>query len=487
MSQINSIREMRKAGYSVAKIAREAKVDEKTVRKYLKMEDFSPKVPEVKREVAPKLNPYKPTILKWLEEDKGNWAKQRHTAQKIHDRLVQEFDDYDCSYPTLVRYVRSVRQEHIEAHRGTLELVWHPGQAQADFGELECYEEGVKVRKRFFVISFPHSNVEFTQIFNGETAECICQGLQDVFEFIGGVPSTVVIDNASGAGRRIGSEITETELFKRFRAHYGFSIRFCTPASGWEKGHVENKIGSVRRNRFVPLPHINDIEEFNKALIAKAMHELKKAHYKKHQSLESLFNEDLKALQDLPSARFNVCRFEFIKADTYGKVRVSGNHYYSSCPEFSRQVVLVGIRAHFIEVYDKEHNILVTHRRRFGKQRTDEVDPSTSLAVLTRNIGAWSNSGIREVLPPFLKEYLDNLEREELKSAVRAMSALKNEYGLEHAIEALSTAVTNAGSSPLADAAVFAARMAEFDPFEEIEEGPDLNIYDTFLGKGVGK
>lgn len=44
MSQINSIREMRKAGYSVAKIAREAKVDEKTVRKYLKMEDFSPKV-----------------------------------------------------------------------------------------------------------------------------------------------------------------------------------------------------------------------------------------------------------------------------------------------------------------------------------------------------------------------------------------------------------------------------------------------------------
>ena len=487
MSQINSIRELRKIGYSVAKIAREEKVDEKTVRKYLKIEDFSPKIPKVKREVASKLDPYKPTILKWLEEDKANWYKQRHTAQRVHTRLVENFPEYDCSYPTVVRYVRSVRQEDVENKRGTLELVWHPGQVQADFGQLECYEEGCSVVKHFLVVSFPHSNVEFTQIFNGETAECICQGFQDIFEFIGGVPQDIIIDNASGAGRRAGDVIVEAELFKQFRAHHRFSVRFCTPASGWEKGNVENKVGTVRRNRFVPVPHINDIEAFNKKLISEAMNDLQNTHYKKHKKLGDLFDEDLRALLPLPSVRFNTCRFEFIKADTYGKVRVSGNHYYSTRPEFSKQVVLVGLRAHVVEIYDKKHCLLVSHKRQFGKQRTDVLDHSTSLAMLTRNIGAWENSGVREILPSFLKEYLDALGREELKKAVRTMDKLTSKYSIEHAIEAFGAAVENAGSSPLADAAMFAARMAELDPFESIEEGPDLGIYDTFLGKEVTK
>ena len=46
MPQINSIKEMARDGQSVAGIARELSVDEKTVRKYLNQEDFSPRPPE---------------------------------------------------------------------------------------------------------------------------------------------------------------------------------------------------------------------------------------------------------------------------------------------------------------------------------------------------------------------------------------------------------------------------------------------------------
>jgi DNA-binding NarL/FixJ family response regulator len=45
MSQINNIREAFELGKKISQIAREFKVDEKTVRKYLKQQDFSPAMP----------------------------------------------------------------------------------------------------------------------------------------------------------------------------------------------------------------------------------------------------------------------------------------------------------------------------------------------------------------------------------------------------------------------------------------------------------
>ena len=53
-----------------------------------------------------------------------------------------------------------------------------------------------------------------TQVFWGETAECVCQGLRSVFEFIGGVPRRAVFDNATEVGRRVGGEVRLSELFR---------------------------------------------------------------------------------------------------------------------------------------------------------------------------------------------------------------------------------------------------------------------------------
>ena len=79
MPEINSIKEMAQAGQSVAGISRELAIDEKTVRKYLKQEDFSPRPPE--EVVRPsKLDPHKGLIDTWLEEDQGRWHKQRHMS-----------------------------------------------------------------------------------------------------------------------------------------------------------------------------------------------------------------------------------------------------------------------------------------------------------------------------------------------------------------------------------------------------------------------
>jgi len=479
MSQVNAIRDRKKEGYSITGIARELGIDEKTVRKYLVMEDFSPKVPE-KKAFPSRLDPYKEQINEWLAEDEKNWHKQRHTATRIHNRLTEKYSDYDCSYSLVQRYVKS-KKEHKASGRGSQELVWHPGESQADFGEADCYCKGEKERKHYLTLSFPYSNYSHSQMFSGETAECVCQGLQDMFHAIGGVPPLIIFDNATGVGRRIGTVIREAQLFQQFRAHYGFSIRFCNPHSGHEKGNVENKVGYTRRNQFVPLPEFDDIESFNKELLKRSQKKAEERHYKKGKPIGELFEEDLQTLHSLPSKPFDVCRYVYKKANGYGNVQIEGNHFYSTCPENGNKEVLVGIRAHTIDIYSKKKEILVRHSREYGKDRTDSTDYRTSLAVLMRNIGAWPNSGIREIVPDPVRDYLDDQEREPLKDAIRTLNTLSNKYSFDLALEAMKLAVEQLGETPLCDAAVFAARMVDMGLEESPACGPDLSMYDELL------
>lgn len=483
MSQINRMKDMAHNGKPVARIARELHVDEKTVRKYLSQTDFSPEPPE--KEVLPsKLDPYKEQILKWLEEDKGVWYKQRHTAKRIHDRLSQMHPEFDCSYLTVQRYVKAAR-ERDAAQRAFQELVWHPGEAQADFGEADCLEAGVVMRKKYLTLSFPFSNDSFSQLFSGETAECVCQGLQDMFHYIGGVPPLIVFDNATGVGKRIGDAIHETDLFGRFRAHYGFAIRFCNPYAGHEKGNVEAKVGYTRRNLFVPLPLYADIEAFNRELLERHTEKANELHYKKQVPIGELFQTDCRALLPLPAAAFDVCRYLYLAADGYGKVRTDGNHWYSTCPEYGGAEVLVAVRAHTVDILSPDKVVVVRHKRLFGRERTDSTDYRTSLAVLMKNPGAWKNCGIRELVTADLRAVLDAQTREELQKTLRTMNALCDQYCFETAVRALEVALGSHSSSPLTTAAVIAARIVDGGLDALPEPGPDLREYDRLLEREV--
>ena len=208
-------------------------------------------------------------------------------------------------------------------------------------------------------------------MFRGETAECVCQGLQDIFNYIGGVPKLLIFDNATDVGRMVMDKVTETELFSRFRAHYGFQIRFCNPRAGYEKGNVKNKVGTTRRNLFVPVPTYHDIEEFNRSLLDQHMKKAAENPYKKGTVISELFEEDRKHFLPLPVKPFNVCRYETYKADGYGKICLDGKHFYSTKPENHNKRVMAGIRAHYIDMLEPNGNLLVRHMRQYGDFRTD--------------------------------------------------------------------------------------------------------------------
>ena len=77
------------------------------------------------------------------------------------------------------------------------------------------------------------------------------------------------------------TRVTLAELFLRFKCHYGFSVSFCNPASGHEKGHVENKVGYLRRNLLVPIPMVASLEGWNEELLELAERDFQRPHYKK--------------------------------------------------------------------------------------------------------------------------------------------------------------------------------------------------------------
>lgn len=481
MSQINNIREAYALGRKISQIAREFAVDEKTVRKYLKKEDFSPS-PPIPEERESRLDPYKARIREWINEDNNVWYKQRHTAQRIHARLMAEHPEFDLSYPTVQRYVKEYKAQ-TQKLKTFQELVWHPGEAQVDFGESDFYERSQLVRRKYLTVSFPYSNDGFSQVFGGETSECVCQGLKDIFDYIGGVPSVLVFDNATGVGRRIGGEIREAQLFQQMRAHYGFVARFCNPDAGHEKGHVENKVGYTRRNLFVPVPAYDCVETYNSSLLKAHQIKANERHYKKGALISDLFLEDCRALKRLPDHPFNVCRFQYVNADSYGKVRIDDHHYYSTCPEFGGTEVLVGVKAHSIEIYDERGVLTVVHNRRFGPDRTDNLDYRTTLATLTKNLGAWRNSGVREIIPDKLRQSMDELCREDLRQTVRTMALLTRQYSFETAVKALEAGFEN-NRTHFADAAVLAARMMGYGLDTPPEHGPDLTGYDLLLRQG---
>lgn len=476
MNQIDQIKELQRQGYGPKEISSRLGLDRKTTAKYMQTEDYSRAAPERKL-VPSKLDPWKAQVELWLEEDRRMRFKQRHTAKRIHERLRAEHPgEYDCSYSLLQRYVKGLKAEGRHAS-GYLELVWAPDEAQADFGEADIVEAGVKRVTKYFVMSFPSSNAAFPQSFGGETAECVCQGLQDIFEHIGGVPSRIVFDNASGVGRRVHDRVSFSELFLRFKCHYGFSVSFCNPNSGHEKGNVENKVGYIRRNFFVPMPVIENLVDWNRELLRVSEQDFVRPHYKKGLTIAELFERDRKALGPLPAKPFFVERLEKVKTDAYGKFCIDDRHWYSSSPELAGRTITIGIGAHTVRVYDDQGHPSATHRRIFGEERSDSIDYRTNLDLLLKKPGAWRNSTLRAAISDSARGTLDALERGELRQVLDALAKNAQAFGFEVAIESLEEALRRGKIDSFSTQAL-AARMA-FDALSGLpDSGPDLGAYD---------
>ena len=475
MSKAYSILQLRMDGDSIAEISRELEVSRDTVYKYLAAEDLSQRPPAPRGRTS-SLDRYRPLIESWLDEDERNWRKQRHTAHRIWVRLRDEAGA-DVGESTVRNYVRRLRLERGTQREQYLDLDWAPGDAQADFGEADFYVGGVRRRMSFFVMTFPYSNVGVAQVFPGENAECVCQALRNVFEHVAGVPKRIVFDNAAGVGRRVGDAVRTTEMFPAFAAHYGFAYSFCNPHSGHERGSVENKVGYMRDNLFVPLPRIEDAEAFNARLLDRSMALSDKRHRIKGENELQLFVEDQFAMVGLPPVPFTVVRYEVRKADKPGKVRLDGPHLYSSDPSLAGSELVCGIGATTVTVATRDGAVVAEHPRAYGDAPTDTTGPASQLALLCRRPGEWANSKVRSALPGGLREHMDSLGGPDLRAKLRLMRGQAAASGWDATVQAMAGAPLATGRIDRASVAVGAARIA--GGAVAYDERVDLSAYDS--------
>jgi len=446
MTEVDHIRDAYfKKGETISEIAKRFSKDRKTVRKYIRQEDFNIATPLAGKNLnlQPKLEPYMATIDGWLEADRRARRKQRHTARRVYDRLVESSEDFDCSYRTVAAYVRRKKKEFYGKTDSALPLVHRAGEAQVDFGSADFYENGALCSGKYLNVTFPFSNAGYLQLFRGENRECLFEGLRRIFECLGGVPTRLWFDNLStavtailkGGGRKLTAD------FLRFKEHYGFEAAFCNPASGNEKGNVENKVGYHRRNLFVPIPEFRDLDLYNRELLERSVQDHQRGHYRFDETIAGRHTQDKEALLQLPSVPFDCSRYETCRVDAYGKFRLTPQHVYSSAPKYAKSRILVQITSDRVIPLDESHRPVTNHRRLYGAGKQEAMDWIPYLTQLSRNPAALKYTGIYEMFPDPLQEYLEGMTRDERREVLKAIATLSGQDGFDRAVASVAEAV----------------------------------------------
>jgi transposase len=447
MTEAHDIRRLYfEEGRSITQISHDTGRDRKTIRFYLEREDWNeapPKPPPVKD--FPKLAKFKVDIDEWLLEDRKVRRKQRHTARRVYDRLVEKYrGDFKCSYRTVAGYVAIKKKEIYHQPEGYLPLEHSPGEAQGDFGDAVFYENGQLYHGKYLDLSCPYSNHGYLQLFKGETQECLFEGLISIFEHMGGVPQRIWFDNTRTIVSKVmkGGGRVLTADFLRFQEHYRFEAIFCNVEAGHEKGNVENKVGYHRRNLLVPVPRFSSLAEYNKELLERCERDADRDHYRKEGTIAGLYAADQAALLPLPPAPLDVSKYVTVKTNGYGRFYLeNGLHEYSTSPQYANSRVLVKITANEIIPLDKSYQAIVGHARLYGDRKQQSMQWLPYLTQLSRKPNALKYTGIYPMLPQSLREYLEKCPWGDRGKVLHMLAVLTRKNGFEGALETVDQAL----------------------------------------------
>lgn len=258
-------------GLGIRALAQKYSVHRRTVRQAIESA-----VPPVRKRPegrpAPKLGEFHAVIDQWLTDDLEAPRKQRHTARRVWQRLVDEHGA-EVAESTVREYVAKRRRELGQSVGEVFVPQVHaPGRtAEVDWGQAQVSLAGTATTVHVFIMRSCFSGAGFAMASPVETQQAFLEGHVLAFDWFGGVFAEVRYDNLASAVKKVlrGRKRVESDRFIALRSHYLFESLFSTPGikGAHEKGGVEGEVGRFRRNHLVPVPDVPSIAALNGLMI----------------------------------------------------------------------------------------------------------------------------------------------------------------------------------------------------------------------------
>src|SRR3984893_5311633 len=256
------------SGKSIRQIARDLKISRNTVRRIVRSGETSF---SYEREIQPrpKLGRWKGEIDRMLTKNAEASARERLTLIRLFEELRGL--GYEGGYDAVRRYAKTWTREHAsQTASAYVPLSFAPGEAyQFDWSHEIVVLSGVTVTLKVAHVRLCHSRMPFARAYPRETQEMVFDAHDRAFAFFKGACTRGIYDNMKTAVETIfiGKERAYNRRFLQMCSHYLVDPVACNPASGWEKGQVENQVGLVRERFFTPRLRVKSYDELNAWLL----------------------------------------------------------------------------------------------------------------------------------------------------------------------------------------------------------------------------
>ena len=374
----------------IKEIVRDVKVSRNTVRKVIRSEATAFSY-DRRSQPMPELGPWRDELDRMLEANEVKGRRERLTLMRIFEDL--ETLGYGGGYDAVRRYAKTWRRHRSSSlAQAYIPLVFAPGEAyQFDWGHEYVVLAGVTTKVKVAHVRLCHSRMFFVRAYPRESQEMVFDAHDRAFRFFAGACRRGIYDNMKTAVETvfIGKDRVYNRRFMQMCGHYLVEPVACTPGAGWEKGQVENQVGTVRGRFFTPRLRFKTYDELNAWLLDQCVACAKRHPHPtfKDRTTWQVFEDERPSLigyrglfdgfHAVPASVSKTCL-----------VRFDSNKYSVAARAVGRPVEVHAYAERIVIRQDGE--IVGEHARRFGRDQTF-YDPWHYVPVLARKPGALRN------------------------------------------------------------------------------------------------
>ncbi len=357
---------------SVRALADRYQVHRRTVR-----EALAGATPKERKKPPPRRSVLEP-VYGWIDailrEDLTSPRKQKHTTNRIYQRLITECGFTDAGRTTVYEYVARRRVEIAAEARegqaclpGVVPQQHRPGEeAEVDFADVWVRIAGEMTQCHLFTLRLSFSGKAVHRVFTSEAQEAFLEGHVEAFRALGGVPTRHIrYDNLKPAVHRVcfGRTRIESGRWVAFRSHYGFDAFYCIPGQegAHEKGGVEQEGGRFRRTHLVPVVEVASLTELNEKIAEIDLAEEERVLHGQRLSVGVHFQQEADQLGPIPLDDFECGLMLTPKVGRDSRITVR-QAFYSVPARFIGRRVRICLRANELVVFDRG-TVIACHPR----------------------------------------------------------------------------------------------------------------------------